>query len=261
MNDQNENPILSLLQDDGVTFRFTELGVTWGTNERWGKLILARPKYPRPSVCRPGEWEGRVLQGLLALRKAQVVYMEDGSPWEWRLIEEMTAEQQAETPQEARKIWHGWERLVLPVTFRDGLRDDVRQKGQSIPHHEGLVWLRDSYSETDESADTPGRDLIDVLKTLQSGGSVLVFGATERIPGFIPAAMAMLADPRCHIAKVIYPVRRFADLTQLQIGYLAGFSDARALGFGERHAPAARVVPVRGRRGRKGGAAAGPRSR
>lgn len=63
------------------------------------------------------------------------------------------------------------------------------------------------------------------LGQLRKGGEVVVLECTNRPSGFLPALLTMLADPGCHIEKVIYPIRYAGyDLHPDQIGFLHGLS-------------------------------------
>jgi len=94
-------------------------------------------------------------------------------------------------------------------------------------YREDVLHLRDTYSDQADSGDTPGRTINAVFEILNLGKTVLVFGYSKDPSGFLPAAIAMLAESGCHIAKLIYAVRGRYPLSELQIGYLAGYWDAR----------------------------------
>jgi hypothetical protein len=97
-------------------------------------------------------------------------------------------------------------------------------------YREDVLHLRDTYSDQADSGETPGRTINAVFETLKLGKTVLVFGYSPDPSGFLPAAIAMLAEPGCHIAKLIYAIRGRYPLSELQIGYLAGYWEAREQG-------------------------------
>jgi hypothetical protein len=116
---------------------------------------------------------------------------------------------------------------VIPYKFEQRLPSQEREIWEKDLYRHDVMQLRDAYSDMDESGETPGEVVSRVFNTLRSGDSVLVFGFTKEPSGFLPAAVSMLADPQCHVAKVVYPVRQSYPLSETQVGYLAGYWDAR----------------------------------
>lgn len=78
------------------------------------------------------------------------------------------------------------------------------------------------------TSDTPIECIREIYRALQNGENVLVVSVKEKISGFLPAALSILADPAVHIVKVVYPITKAEGyvLSSQQIAYLYGFSDA-----------------------------------
>ena len=205
-----------------VPLELTEMEITWGTTEEWGKLVVARPV---PLGAKPTGTEDEILRALFELKTATEYYRSDPRS---RLepIDDVPLEHRDDTSPYHRFHWNGWDLLVLPRNFA---RNDIHTKKDIDSSR--IRWIRDSYDGgRDNDAESPGHDLYNVFMTLRSGHSVLVYSERKKLPGFIPAVMSTLAEPECHVAKVVYPLlgERY-ELTPLQIGYLAGLYDARFL--------------------------------
>jgi len=199
-------------------FRWHEVHIPY-TPEKFGKLVYVSPKR-RPAALPPEAWGAQLFQALLALREeGGFDYLTTWGASPWLLADSLTLRQRDRLPDGATwHTWWGWNQLVLTAPLEAPSRTD------------GVIRLRQTYSDRDKSEETPGRDLAGLFKTLKAGGTVLVFGTARQPSGFIPAVIATLADPSCHVAKVIYPIRQELAFSQLEIGYLAGLWDAR-----ERH--------------------------
>jgi len=208
-------------------FHWREVEIPW-TDGKFGKLVHVSPKR-RPTTITSEEWGVHLLRALLDLHKTEVSYFFGGRQ-PWVLAEWMTSRQEYLLPKDATtNTWWGWDKLVLTGSFHPALP----------PEEEAALWkdgvlgrvihLRDTYSDQDDSADTPGHDFARIFETLKGGRSVLMFGLEKNPSGFIPAVISTLADPGCHIAKVIYPIRQDFRFSQLEIGYIAGFWDAREM--------------------------------
>lgn len=85
---------------------------------------------------------------------------------------------------------------------------------------------------------TPQDVIQGIVGHLKDGEDVLFLSPTTQVSGFIPAILGMLAEPNCHIDKILWPIEHGAgyQLTPIQRGYLAGLYDANRLtmmGLGE----------------------------
>lgn len=125
--------------------------------------------------------------------------------------------------------------LVIPESFWPEASQNRRVEdliGWKPPHHIRLPDRLDGAVE----AETPDYAVGDIVERLRDGGDVLILSSSKTISGFVPAILGMLADPSCHIAKVLWPIEngRGYSLTPAQRGYLAGLYGAarlRALGL------------------------------
>lgn len=93
-----------------------------------------------------------------------------------------------------------------------------------------LFHLKDEFefNVDDLTGDTPLECIREIYRALQNSENVLVVSVKEKISGFLPAALSILADPAVHIVKVVYPITQAEGyvLSSQQIAYLYGFSDA-----------------------------------
>jgi len=208
-------------------FAWQTINSPFGSCESWGKLIYVTPNKPRP-LRGSRNWESDLLDSLFKLKNVELGYVsENYGNAEWIFTEDFSPEQKERLSNPKFGYWSGWDFLVLPTRFVDAYSSIDGSKIAETVYREDVLHLRDTYSDQADSGDTPGRTITAVFETLKLGKTVLVFGYSQDPSGFLPAAIAMLAEPGCHIAKLIYAVRGRYPLSELQIGYLAGYWDAR----------------------------------
>ena len=210
-----------------MDFAWQTFNFPFGPGEDGGKLVYVTPSKPRP-LKGPRNWESELLYSLFKLKSVDLGYVsENYGNTEWIFTEDLTPEQKGRLSNPEFGYWTGWDYLVLPTRFVDAYSSNDGSKIADTVYRKDVLHLRDSYSDQADSGETPGRTINAVFEILKLGKTVLVFGYSQDPSGFLPAGIAMLAEPGCHIAKLIYAVRGRYPLSELQIGYLAGYWDAR----------------------------------
>lgn len=219
---------------DSMKLKLALLNIPWGTDQKWGKLVAVVPIAARSEMAPPADWVANVVHAMAQLPEKAAYFQTYGSDY-LVSIDELDVGDRAGPSDGDAVGWCGIGRLVFPQQFwkygsfdRIGRSELLRKEGVNP---ESVGELRDSYDVADDNTDTPAEEMFKIFETLRTGMSVLIYSENERLPGFIPAMMAMLADPQVHVAKVIYPIvnGRGYELTPDQAGYLAGFADARHL--------------------------------
>lgn len=178
-----------------------KLDIPWGCSLPFtGDLYVGRPSRNKPKQTSPAAWCSEVLS--LAAEHAKAY-------------------------------------LVIPDSFwpeASGNQCVADLIGCKPPHFLRLPDLLDGFA----NAETPLDTVREIVEHLKDADDVLILSSSKTTSGFVPAILSMLADPSCHIVKVLWPIEngRGYALTPAQRGYLAGLYDAAALhGLGLESSP------------------------